>query len=138
MSTQCDRKWLASPALSTIKTVVKENIKLEREKAAREGKLAAFEKLISEIKKERGGRIPLGEKGVGRFAAHRLGRRLLLRTKVSDLEYEYVLEVRWDNFNAAVNEPKDLEAVGIAFPTKAIARLWQKGIRYPVGYLRRS
>jgi signal transduction histidine kinase len=116
--------WLR-PA-STIKTVVKENIKLEREKAAREGKLASYEKLISEIKKERGGRIPLGEKGVGRFAAHRLGRRLLMKTKVSDLEYEYVLEVDWDNFNAAVNQVKDLEAVGISLSRQKQSRDYGK------------
>ena len=87
--------WLR-PA-STIKTVVKETIKQERAKAVAEGKLGAYNKLIAEIKKERGGRIPLGEKGVGRFASHRLGRRLLLKTKVKELDYEYILEVDWDN-----------------------------------------
>ena len=89
----------SSPAIrslrpaSTIKTAIKENIKREREKAAKQGKLGSYDKLIDEIKKERGGRIPLGEKGVGRFASHRLGSRLLLKTKVSNLDYEYVLEV---------------------------------------------
>ena len=63
--------WLR-PA-STLKTVVKETIRQERAKAVAEGKLGAYNKLIAEIRKERGGRIPLGEKGVGRFASHRLG-----------------------------------------------------------------
>ena len=65
--------WLR-PA-STIKTVVKETIKQERAKAVAEGKLGAYNKLIAEMREERGGRIPLGEKGVGRFASHRLGAR---------------------------------------------------------------
>src|SRR3989338_2511331 len=101
-----------SPA-STIKTIIKENIKGEREKAAKEGKLGSYDKLISEIKKESGGRIPLGEKGVGRFASHRLGRRLLLKTKVSGLDYEYVLDVDWDKFEAEGDSSKDLETVGV-------------------------
>lgn len=112
--------WLR-PA-STIKTVIKEKIKREREKAAKQGRLGSYDKLIAEIKKERGGRIPLGEKGVGRFAAHRLGCRLLLKTKVSDLDYEYVLEVDWDKFNAAANETKDLEAVGISLSRQKQSR----------------
>jgi len=106
-----EKGWLR-PA-STIKTVVKENIRLEREKAAAAGKLGSYDKLISEIKKERGGRIPLGEKGVGRFASHRLGRRLLLKTKVAELDYEYVLDVDWDKFEAGEEGVKDLESVGV-------------------------
>src|SRR3989344_6779036 len=82
--------WLR-PA-STIKTAIKENIRQEREKAAAAGKLGSYDKLISEIKKESGGRIPLGEKGVGRFASHRLGCHLLLKTKIRNLDYEYVLD----------------------------------------------
>jgi signal transduction histidine kinase len=112
--------WLR-PA-STLKTVVKENIKREREKAAKLGKLGSYDKLIAEIKKERGGRIPLGEKGVGRFAAHRLGRQLLLKTKVSDLNYEYVLEVDWGKFDVGAGENKDLAAVGISLSRQAPSR----------------
>jgi signal transduction histidine kinase len=104
--------WLR-PA-STIKTTIKENIRQERAKAAVEGKLGSYDKLISEIKKERGGRIPLGEKGVGRFAAHRLGRHLLLKTKVKELDYEYVLDVDWDKFEAEGEALKDLESVGVS------------------------
>jgi signal transduction histidine kinase len=116
--------WLR-PA-STIKTVVKENMKLAREKAAKLGKLAPYEKLISEIKRERGGRIPLGEKGVGRFAAHRLGNHLLVKTKVSDKSYEYVLDVDWDKFNAEVDEPRDLETVGISLSRQKPSRDYGK------------
>jgi signal transduction histidine kinase len=112
--------WLR-PA-STIKTVVKETIKQERAKAVAEGKLGAYNKLIAEIKKERGGRIPLGEKGVGRFASHRLGRRLLLKTKVKELDYEYILEVDWDTFEAGESGIRDLETVGVSLTRQAPSR----------------
>ncbi|MCX6735794.1 MAG: sensor histidine kinase [Candidatus Parcubacteria bacterium] len=103
--------WLR-PA-STIKTTVKETMRKEREKAAASGRLGSYDKLIDEIKKERGGRIPLGEKGVGRFASHRLGKRLLLTTKTRDLDYEYVLDIDWDQFDSDDGAVKNLDAVGI-------------------------
>lgn len=103
--------WLR-PA-STLKTAVKETIRQEHAKAVEEGTLGAYNKLMGALKKERGGRIPLGEKGVGRFAAHRLGRWLSLKTKIADRDYEYVLDVDWDNFQAGEGEVKDLESVGL-------------------------
>lgn len=112
--------WLR-PA-STIKTAVKETIKQERAKAVEQGTLGAYNKLISEIKKQRGGRIPLGEKGVGRFASHRLGRRLSLRTKVRDVAYEYLLEVDWDKFEEGDDGAVDLEAVGVSLTRQAPSR----------------
>lgn len=112
--------WLR-PA-STIKASVKETIRKERAKALEEGKLGSYNKLIAELKKERGGRLPLGEKGVGRFASHRLGRRLLLKTKVADLDYEYVLEVDWDKFEAADGDVKDLESVGVSLTRQLPSR----------------
>ena len=112
--------WLR-PA-STLKTIVKENIRKEREKAAKQGKLASYNILISEIKKERGGRIPLGEKGVGRFASNRLGRRLLLKTKVDDLDYEYLLDIDWDKFDVSEDSVRDLEAVGVTLSRQKPSR----------------
>src|SRR4029077_5598902 len=112
--------WLR-PA-STIKTAVKETIRQERAKAGAQGTLGSYNKLISELKKERGGRIPLGEKGVGRFASHRLGRRLSLRTKVRELEYEYLLEVDWDNFDEGAAGAQDLETVGVSLTRQAPSR----------------
>jgi signal transduction histidine kinase len=44
------------------------------------------------------GRLPLGEKGVGRFAAQRLGRKLQLVTRPSGGEKEYALDINWDDF----------------------------------------
>lgn len=112
--------WLR-PA-STIKTAVKDTIRTEREKAALAGTLGAYDKIITEIKKERGGRIPLGEKGVGRFASHRLGRQLRLKTKVKELDYEYVLDVDWDNFDSKDGDVKDLATVGISLYRQAPSR----------------
>jgi signal transduction histidine kinase len=112
--------WLR-PA-STLKTVVKETIKQERAKAIAEDKLGAYNKLITAIKKERGGRIPLGEKGVGRFASHRLGRRLLLKTKVKELSYEYILDVDWDKFEGGEDGVRDLETVGMSLSRQEPSR----------------
>lgn len=116
--------WLR-PA-STIKTVVKETIKQEHDKAVQQGTLGAFQQLIREIKKERGGRIPLGEKGVGRFACHRLGRRLLVKSKIKDLDYEYLLEVDWDKFDGSQSHPRDLEEIGVSLSRQAPSRNYGK------------
>lgn len=45
------------------------------------------------------GRIPVGEKGVGRFAVQRLGKRLLLFTK-KEGGPEYKVEVDWERYTA--------------------------------------
>ena len=121
--------WLR-PA-STIKTVVKETIKQERAKAVAEGKLGSYNKLIAEIRKERGGRIPLGEKGVGRFASHRLGRRLLLKTKVKELDYEYILEVDWDKFEAGEERNTGSETVGVSLSRQEPSRDYGRRDRAP-------
>lgn len=43
------------------------------------------------------GRLPLGEKGVGRFAAHKLGRKIKLITRKKG-HPEVVVEINWDKF----------------------------------------
>lgn len=43
-------------------------------------------------------RLPVGEKGVGRFAAHRLGSDITLVTRSQDRK-EVVLEINWENFS---------------------------------------
>lgn len=50
------------------------------------------------------GRLPLGEKGVGRFAAHKLGRQISLITRASGCP-EVVVEVDWDRFDP-VEQPE--------------------------------
>ena len=47
------------------------------------------------------GRSPLGEKGIGRFAVHKLGRQLTLITRCKG-EQESVLSVNWDQFDEDV------------------------------------
>lgn len=52
------------------------------------------------LRRSRRGRLPLGEKGVGRFAAHKLGRRLVLITRPEGQDTELVLEIDWDQFES--------------------------------------
>jgi signal transduction histidine kinase len=44
------------------------------------------------------GRLPLGEKGVGRFAADKLGAEMELVTRARDADQEVVLRVAWQHF----------------------------------------
>lgn len=112
--------WLR-PA-STIKTNVKERLKAEKEKAIREGKLGPYKKLLKTLKAENKGRLPLGEKGVGRFAAHRLGRCLIIKTKIAENDYEYILKIDWDDFNVTDSGLKDLDAVPIVLTRQSPSR----------------
>lgn len=101
--------WLR-PA-TRIKTSIKERLKRERQEADRRGVRGEYEQLVRSLKKEYGGRLPLGEKGVGRFATHRLGRHLMLQTKTGTEPFEWFLEVNWDDFNAPDDEPLDLHNI---------------------------
>ena len=60
-------------------------------------------KIIDECKEpiERNGirRVPLGEKGIGRFGAHKLGNHIRLISKSEDSEYEVFFEINWNDFN---------------------------------------
>jgi len=104
--------WLR-PA-STLKTEVKEKLKRERDSARKSGKLGTYDALVKNLKKEHGGRLPLGEKGVGRFATHRLGRFLELRTKTVNFDYELVLRIDWNKFDLIHNKGVDLDSIGIS------------------------
>jgi signal transduction histidine kinase len=108
---QIELGWLR-PA-STLKTNIKEMLKREREKALKENKLETYENYLKIIKEENKGRIPLGEKGVGRFASHRLGKKLIIRTKIEENEYEYILKIDWDDFNFLNGFSKDLDDVKV-------------------------
>lgn len=117
---QIELGWLR-PA-STLKTNVKERLKREREKAIREDKLDTFENYLKVIRAENKGRIPLGEKGVGRFASHRLGKNLIIKTKIVENSYEYVLKINWDDFNILDGSPRDLDDVKITLTRQAPSR----------------
>lgn len=112
--------WLR-PA-STIKTNVKERLKKEREEAVKSGSLAQYNSLIVELKKANKNRIPLGEKGVGRFATHRLGQYLIIKTKVSALNYEYVLEIDWNKFDSYSSQGTDLQSIGVGLKRQPLSR----------------
>jgi signal transduction histidine kinase len=46
------------------------------------------------------GRLPLGEKGIGRFASHKLGKHLTLITRHRKSQKEVVLEIDWKPFES--------------------------------------
>jgi len=117
---QIEMGWLR-PA-STIKTNIKERLKEEKKKATNEGKLEVFENFIEILKTEHKGRIPLGEKGVGRFATHRLGKKLVLKSKTSENDYELVLNINWDDFNSEYGITKDLDSIKISLTRQSISR----------------
>ena len=114
--------WLR-PA-STIKTEIKEKLKNEREKAEKAGKLGAYNSIVEQLTKEQGGRIPLGEKGVGRFATHRLGRKLIIKTKTKNNDFENVLYIDWDDFDSNDGKAKDLDQVGVKLTRQAPSKVY--------------
>lgn len=111
--------WLR-PA-STLKTNVKERLRKERERAIVNGNLGTYEALLKQLEKEHG-RIPLGEKGVGRFATHRLGRYLELRTKTRDVDYELVLRIDWNRFDVISSDFVNLNSIGIGLFKEPLLR----------------
>ncbi|NQX56867.1 sensor histidine kinase [Pedobacter panaciterrae] len=117
---QIELGWLR-PA-STLKTNVKQRLKIEKEKARQMGQLDTFENFIKLLKEEHKGRIPLGEKGVGRFATHRLGSKLILKSKTVDNDYEFVLRINWDDFDSADGIPKDLDSIGLSLTRQPLSR----------------
>lgn len=68
-------------------------------------------------KRNRKGRLPLGEKGVGRFAAHKLGKELTLisrarneQGKINDTEV--VVNINWEDFE---KPDKYLHEIGVTY-----------------------
>jgi signal transduction histidine kinase len=58
------------------------------------------------------GRLPLGEKGVGRFAAQQIGGHLVMISKKEDSDEELYVEINWNDFE---KEDKNLDEVKIAY-----------------------
>ncbi len=117
---QIELGWLR-PA-STIKTNVKQRLKAEKEIAIKKGQLETFESFVKLLKAEHKGRIPLGEKGVGRFATHRLGSKLILKSKITENDYEYILKINWDDFISQNDAPMDLDSVGLSLTRQPVSR----------------
>ena len=118
-----EKGWLR-PA-SPIKTIIKERLKKERDNALLSGSLGAYDSIVKQLQKERG-RLPLGEKGVGRFATHRLGRYLELRTKTKDCSYELVLKIDWNDFDNFSNEYRNLNSIGVSLYRSVLTRVYGK------------
>ena len=112
--------WLR-PA-STIKTNVKFKLRKEKENAEKTGNFGAYKSVVNQLKKEHGGRIPLGEKGVGRFATNRLGRQLIIRTKTKESVDELVLRLNWDDFETEEGDRKNLNSVGVELTREPLSR----------------
>ncbi len=58
------------------------------------------------------GRLPLGEKGVGRFAAQQIGNHLIIISKKENSDEELYVEINWKDFEA---EDKDLDEVKVNY-----------------------
>lgn len=117
---QIELGWLR-PA-STLKTNVKQRLKTEKEIAIKKGQLETFESFVKLLKAEHKGRIPLGEKGVGRFATHRLGSKLILKSKIAENDYEYILKINWDDFISQNDVPMDLDSIGLSLTRQAVSK----------------
>lgn len=68
------------------------------------------------LKPSKKGRLPLGEKGVGRFAAQKLGRYLELVTRPEGNEMEYHVNIDWNTFDKADSY---LDQIGFPFEKKS-------------------
>lgn len=112
--------WLR-PA-TQLKTSAKERMKAEKRRADERQTRSEYEQLINALKKEYGGRLPLGEKGVGRFATHRLGQHVIIQTKTKDEPYEWALEIDWANFSAIDGKPRDLHTVPLTLTRREPTR----------------
>lgn len=66
-------------------------------------------------------RIPLGEKGIGRFGVHRLGRKIELVTKMDGCK-ECILTIDWD----AIDKSKYIEEIPITLEEREAKEFKQK------------
>lgn len=101
--------WLR-PA-TTSRSRVKEKLRTGRAEVDQGGSPAAYAALTDSLRAAHGGRIPLGEKGIGRLATHRLGRKLWLRTKTQDDPREWELQIDWSEFDRIGETPRDLSSI---------------------------
>ena len=57
-------------------------------------------KIVEENQRSALGRLPIGEKGIGRFGVHKLGKTILMVSRKKGCQ-EVVLEINWDQFESA-------------------------------------
>jgi hypothetical protein len=85
-------------------------------------------------------RVPLGEKGIGRFGAHKLGKKIELVTRAKS-NNEIVVEINWENFEkdeylekiqVTVKERKPLVFIdnktGTRIKISNLRSLWNRGM----------
>ncbi len=80
-------------------------------------------------------RLPLGEKGVGRFAVHKLGKEIVLVTREKN-QPEYVIRINWDKL---INSAKHLENAPLMIHRRTQPKIFKgnkHGTRIAVGDLR--
>ena len=100
--------WLRPATAKRAK--VKDRLRAERQRAVENGTLAEYDAIVETMRSERG-RLPLGEKGIGRLATHRLGQNLWLRTKTADDPSEWELRIDWRAFESPKGESVDLDSI---------------------------
>lgn len=105
---------------------------------------ASNHKAIARTKGERSKlyqRLPIGEKGVGRFAVHKLGRTIHMVTKLEGAEKETVVDIDWELFseNRYLDEAKirvferpakffsDRESHGTLIKIGGLKQAWTRG-----------
>jgi signal transduction histidine kinase len=69
--------------------------------------IGTLSKTQSTDRRSPGGRVYLGEKGIGRFAVHKLGKRTDLTTRARDSKMEVDLTVDWTEFERGKSEYLD-------------------------------
>src|SRR5437867_1434248 len=69
--------------------------------------IGTLSKSSSADRRSPGGRVYLGEKGIGRFAVHKLGKRTDLTTRAKDSKIEVDLTVDWTEFERGKSEYLD-------------------------------
>lgn len=67
---------------------------------ATSNKKKIVEECTKPIEKNGVHRVPLGEKGIGRFGAHKLGNHIRLISKSEDSENEVFFEINWNDFDS--------------------------------------
>lgn len=106
------------------KTHLKEQLRTALKAAEGRSESTEFDAVLKRVRAHGSGRIPLGEKGVGRFAAHRLGRFLWLRTRPAGSPFELDLRIDWEEFDRITADPRDLS--GIYFAVRRQDPTWHQ------------
>jgi signal transduction histidine kinase len=82
-----------------------------------------------------------GRKGIGRFAAQRLGRRLILETATSGMRFGLRLEIEWEHFTAErdlVSVPMAITRIEKPFPHGTMLRIFELRDSWSTAQIERS